>query len=182
MEFTIDDLHYYSYPLPCVEDHNSNDIAVKQDIITLFNVIIITVKRSAVLRILQRKLLNLHTLLFTNSNIMKKLTVYNIEYIHQCIHQEFQLLSNMCDYQHLPYMSSPPTTAPFPSRSGYNSLHTIYGLISDIYDTQSVRTTVTAEYFMDQLKPLVTDHYCKVSDEVLRRYLYINAYVYSILL
>ena len=84
LELTIDDLHYYSYPIPCINEendasggnsnsgsgggtnhsnHSSSSIQYQNhsNIISLFNVIIVTVKRSALLNILQRRLLQLHS-------------------------------------------------------------------------------------------------------------------------
>jgi len=92
LEFIIDDLHYFSYPVPCTEESpgagagagegasvvtggagpgnptratstGSGSGGSKSDIISLFNVVIVTIKRSALVRILQLKLLNLQALI-----------------------------------------------------------------------------------------------------------------------
>lgn len=67
LELTIDDLHYYSYPIPCNNEENdgiagsgSGASSSGSTIISLFNVIIVTVKKSALLNILQKRLLQLH--------------------------------------------------------------------------------------------------------------------------
>lgn len=56
-ELTIDDVHYISYPCPCVEkgEENSieyNNLSSNNDVITLFNVVIATVRESAMKRVL----------------------------------------------------------------------------------------------------------------------------------
>jgi hypothetical protein len=84
LEFVIDDLHYFSYPVPCTEEASVEGSAAggignpvrnsssgsgaggsKSDIISLFNVVIVTIKRSALVRVLQLKLLNLQALIGT---------------------------------------------------------------------------------------------------------------------
>ena len=55
-ELTIDDVHYISYPCPCVEKGEENTIdsnlSSNSDVITLFNVVIATVRESAMKRVL----------------------------------------------------------------------------------------------------------------------------------
>ena len=169
MEFTIDDLHYYSYPIPCVEELGGGDPGARGDMITLFNVVIVTVKRSAVHRILQRKLLNLHSLLFAHGAVSRRLAPLTVEGIHRAVRGEFESLARW---------SEPPTPActpgdapPLPSRSGQNALFSLYGMVTDIHDScsSSGEHTVTGEYFLEQLRPLVASHYCRVSEPALRR-------------
>ena len=52
MELTIDDLHYISFPCPC-SDELSTDAGgeTTTDVITLFNVVIATVRESAMKRV-----------------------------------------------------------------------------------------------------------------------------------
>lgn len=52
MELTIDDLHYISFPCPC-SDELSTDVGgeTTTDVITLFNVVIATVRESAMKKV-----------------------------------------------------------------------------------------------------------------------------------
>ena len=55
LELTIDDLHYVSFPCPCSDELSSDSsVATSTDVITLFNVVIATVRESTMKAILAK--------------------------------------------------------------------------------------------------------------------------------
>lgn len=58
LELSIDDIHYISYPCPCIDDINTaelyNNTSTVADVISLFNVIIAVVEEDALNRVLDQ--------------------------------------------------------------------------------------------------------------------------------
>jgi len=58
LEISIDDIHYISYPCPCIDDTNSTEVSgntsAMADVISLFNVIIAVVEEDALKKVLDQ--------------------------------------------------------------------------------------------------------------------------------